>query len=245
MSSAHVVLGVLGASGGLGASTLAASLAAAFVPTVGFTCCVDGDLVGGGLDVTACLEHSPGLRWPDLAGLRGQIDGAELLGALPSAEGIHVLSAGRGAAAPPEVVRTVVRALRRCCALTVLDLPRSGPYAGLLARECGAVLLLSGSSARHLADALAVSAGEVSSCPEVWLAVRGDGRHDEVAQALAGHLDLPLAGSWRHSGRIAADAERGRPPGSRGGQPLRSLAEPVLAAARAAAGPAALRELAS
>jgi len=58
-------VGVVGASGGLGVSTLAVALASRAGPSLGVTVCVDtAGSAGarGGLDVTACLEHLPGLR---------------------------------------------------------------------------------------------------------------------------------------------------------------------------------------
>ena len=67
-----VVVGVLGASGGLGASTLAVALAVRAGGRYGVAVAVDGDPARGGLDVTACLEHEAGLRWADLDRPRGR-----------------------------------------------------------------------------------------------------------------------------------------------------------------------------
>jgi hypothetical protein len=238
MSSQHAVIGVLGASGGLGASTISAGLAGQLAGPATPAVCVDGDFHGGGLDVTACLEHQGGLRWPDLAGVRGEVDGAELLRALPAQSGTHVLSAGPAASPPPEAaVLSVVRSLRSGSAVTVLDLPRTSPYAGLLAAQCDVVLLLCGLSARHLADAEQAVAAVMPSCPEVWLVVRGRGRRIELAEAVAAHLDLPLAGCWREDARVRVDAERGRPPADRPSPALRVLAKRALAAAGQAARP--------
>src|SRR6478672_5496568 len=90
----HRVVGVIGASGGVGSSTLAVALALRATPAVGAVTCVDLVLQAGGLDVTACVEHLPGLRWPDLAGARGRLDGADLMEALPAEGPVRVLAAG-------------------------------------------------------------------------------------------------------------------------------------------------------
>ena len=57
--------------------------------------CLDGDRLGGGLDVTLGIEQERGVRWPDLAGARGRLDGPELLRRLPSVDGVGVLSFDR------------------------------------------------------------------------------------------------------------------------------------------------------
>src|SRR5690348_11711960 len=107
----HHVIGVMGASGGLGASTLAVALAVRAGPRTGVSVCVDGRTSGGGLDVTACLEHAPGVRWGDLADLRGEVDGAALLRALPGEGPLRVLAAGGGSPPATSAVRTVVAGL--------------------------------------------------------------------------------------------------------------------------------------
>ena len=100
-----IVVGVLGASGGLGASTLTVALAltaaqGGLAPSPQAVA-VDGVLSRGGLDVTACVEHVAGLRWADLTGARGSVDGQDLLAELPRACGVPVLSAAPQAPPPP------------------------------------------------------------------------------------------------------------------------------------------------
>src|SRR6476619_2946840 len=91
----HRVMGVIGASGGLGVSSLAVALAVRAGLRVGATVAIDGAPGGGALDVTACLEHLPGLRWPDLAAAQGALDGAALLRALPTEATTRVLAGTR------------------------------------------------------------------------------------------------------------------------------------------------------
>ena len=107
---------VLGASGGLGASTWAAALARRLSTHLGECVLVDGDVRGGGLDMTCGTEHVPGLRWPDLARLRGTTSCSRLVAALPRGE-VPVLSAGgrggRGVPVTPDVMLDVLGSLRR------------------------------------------------------------------------------------------------------------------------------------
>jgi hypothetical protein len=235
------VLGVLGASGGLGASTLAAALAVAatrelVVSGLPPAVAVDGALDSGGLDTTACVEHLPGLRWPDLVGVRGEVCGADLVAELPrSAGGARFLAAAPGAPPPPlEVVSGVVEAVRTVAGLVVVDLP--GPRqpddgaAELLLGACEAVLLLAGMTARHLADAAATRARVVARQQHgtVLLVVREGPRSRGLASAMADHLGLPLAGCWRDDRRVGLDAERGRTPGAGPRSGLATLSERLL-----------------
>ena len=206
----HRVLGVVGASGGLGASTVAVALAVRATSSVGVTACVDGVLERGGVDVTACLEHVPGLRWPDLAELRGAVDGADLLRSLPAEGAVRVLAA-RGQAPPDEVVATCLDALSTICALTVVDLGSSLRWAD----RCTDVVLLSGVTARHLADASAVAAGLRRHRATARVVLRAGRREVVTAEQVAQHLDLPQAGTLRHDPDVVADADRARVPGSR------------------------------
>lgn len=223
------VVGVLGASGGLGASTLAVALALTASRDLGTprrpAVAVDGVLTGGGLDVTACVEHVTGLRWGDLSGARGEVCGNDLLDELPRAAGVPVLSATPDAPAPPsQVVASVLQALTAAAGLVVVDLDRlwrpaavDGAAPDPLLVACDVVLLVAGATPRHLADAVAARGHLTAEAPsgppstEVRLVVRGAPRG--LAPALADHLGLPLAAAWRDDRRVPVDAERGRPPG--------------------------------
>lgn len=224
------VVGVLGASGGLGASTLAVALAVVAARDGGLrgrvpAVVVDGAVAGGGLDVTACVEHVPGLRWSDLAGTRGEVSGPDLADELPMAGGALVLSAVPGGPQPPpEVVASVVAALRSTADLVVVDLPRADG-ASPLADACDVVLLLAGATPRHLSDAVAARAalaptGSASAPIDARLVLRGGGSTGGLAAAVADHLDLPLAARCRDDGRVPRDAERGLTPGVSRRSPL-------------------------
>jgi len=232
----HRVIGVLGASGGLGASTLAVALGVGAARRWGVTACVDGDLWGGGLDVTACLEHLPGLRWADLAGAAGELDGAALLRSLPTQEGVAVLSAGGNhdsprRVAPHGVEVRAVTALARLCALTVVDLGRGGGAqegAGLL-QACTDLLVLAGTTARRLADVVS-AARLVAGAPQgsVGLVLRTPRRDVVEPEKVALRLDLPLVALLPDDAQVMADADRGRVPGTRPAGRLTTVADRLL-----------------
>ena len=227
----HHVIGVVGASGGLGASTLAVALAVRAGPLVGVSACVDGRPDVGGVDVTACVEHLPGLRWGELADLRGQVDGAALLRALPGEGSLRVLAA-RGVPPSGATVRATVEGLRTVCGLVVLD---TGPRPELL-DLCTAVVVLAGVSARRLADAGAlVQAGLLPG--DALLVLRGARREPVAPEDVAVHLDLPLAAVLRDDPRVRGDEERARLPGSRSRGAVESVADRLLELAGVGAGP--------
>jgi hypothetical protein len=227
----HRVIGVLGASGGLGASTLVVALAVRAARRSGVTACVEGQPWGGGLDVTACLEHLPGLRWSELAGASGELDGAALLRALPSQDGIAVLAAGgplgagggllegEDVVAGPELAARAVQALGRLCAVTVVDLGRDSfpPPGAALVDTCTDLVLMAGTSARRLADGVAAARRVTgpAQAQSVGLVLRTPRRDALEPEEVAMRLDLPLVAAMADDPRVSADADRARMPGTR------------------------------
>ena len=86
------VIAVVGGSGGVGASTTAAALAIHASKSEGMVSLVDADPRSGGMDLLLGAEDEPGVRWPELANASGFIDPDALLGALPVANDVALLT---------------------------------------------------------------------------------------------------------------------------------------------------------
>jgi hypothetical protein len=121
------VIGVVGAAGGVGASTFAAVLAA-----VGGGVLVDIDAAGAGVDVLLGIDSAPGARWSAVRVAGGEIDPGQLADGLPRWGGTHVLAAD--VAPPADAVAPLVRAAARLGPVA-LDLGRAASPAR--AAACG------------------------------------------------------------------------------------------------------------
>jgi len=231
MTTAHII-GVVGGSGGVGASVLTAAIAIRAAQAGLRPVCLDADRLGGGLDVTLGIEQEHGVRWPDLAGARGRIDGPELLRRLPSVDGVCVLSfdRARDVQLAAETVHEVLHALSAAADLVVVDLPRPDHEVfAALAPSVDAMILLAGSGICDLAGASAMAQYLIRTCPDLWLCLRTSGKGSHFADTVAVALDLPLLAVVREEPSLAADVLHGIPPGSSAKGALAAAADRVLA----------------
>lgn len=218
------VLGVLGATGGVGASSVAGACAVRAAAANLRSVVVDTSRYGGGLDLAVGLDAEPGLRWRDLAGASGRLDGRRLLAELPSGGGCAVLSWDRREPPPshpgPE---PVLPALRCACDVVVVDLPRAGlAHAEPWTRACDSIVLVVGGGVTDFAGA-ALVAETVPAAAVVLRVVRG-GTPVDVLEAALG---LPVVARLAHDEQVLADLVRGQPVGRGGG--LAAAADRVLA----------------
>lgn len=223
------VLTVLGGSGGLGASTLAAGLAFAAHRQGGTAALVDLDPLGGGLDLVVGAERAAGWRWSQLGAARGEVGDVRRM--LPSVDGVTLLSAGRGdqAGVPgSEAVQAVLGSLARHHDVVVVDAGRPGPH-GRRTRLAGVTVLLCGAGVRQVAAAQ--SSARLIHPDQPLLVVRG-GAGGVPAHLVADTLGAPLLGVVPEAAHLPADAEIGQAPGRRRSRWTRSV-EAILAAALA------------
>lgn len=206
-----VVVGVVGARGGVGASTLAA-LVASRASRRTATVLVDLDEAAGGVDVLVGIEEEPGARWPDLAQARGDVDGRDVVALLPRWGRVAVLSSDRVRPGPlePSAAADVVGAVARASGCVVVDLGRAGALAGhpVLAR-CHLVALVTGRDLRSVAGALALRAASESGGSRVGLVVRGPAPGGLGVAELAEVVGLPVLWSGRADRGVARAAEQG------------------------------------
>jgi hypothetical protein len=227
---------VIGASGGVGASSLALAVGRRLAVTEPPSLVVDLDLDGGGLDVTAGVEHSPGRRWSDFAESLGHIPSSGILTSLPFDDRCHLLSAGGPAPRPvsADAVLGVLASLRTGPARMVLDCPRASPLLADVTAHGALVVLVTGLSSRSLADLDAalervLDVGAPSSSPplELRLVTRGGRPTPDVVEDLVAHAAVAHVHHVPDDPRVAREGERGRWPGS-GRDSLRRAAD-VLA----------------
>lgn len=200
-STARVVA-LVGASGGLGVSSLSVALAVAAVRAGSRTALVELAACGGGLDLLVGAETKPGSRWGELAGASGQV--GDLGEHLLTASGVSVLSLSRdGALPPPAASSAVLSSLCRTHRVVVVD-AGAGDVVASLGRRVRPVLVVgadvrSVASARQRATRLPLGSAS--------LVVRlGQGRNLPPG-AVGEALGLPLLGVLRPDAdvpRIAA-----------------------------------------
>lgn len=125
-ATSNNVISVIGGSGGAGASTFAANLAATAVIQGMSSVIVDLDRLGGGIDLILGAEEISGTRWSDIDPGAGRIAAETLAAALPRANGVSFLAQSRSVSSDLaiEVVAAVIDAARRAFDVVVLDLPR-------------------------------------------------------------------------------------------------------------------------
>lgn len=225
---------VIGGRGGAGATTLAAALAVTAARQGLRSLLVDGDPLGGGIDLVLGGEDTAGLRWPDLASAGGRVSGVALRDALPRvgrSNELTVLSWDRGDAltVPPDAMRSVLAAARRTSDLVVVDLPRRLDAAGEVAVGAAALTLLvvpAEVRATAAAARVAVAVGLVAE--DVRVVVRGPAPAGLTGPLVADSLGLPLAGWLRAEPNLAEALERGEPPARDGKGPLATFCRDLL-----------------
>lgn len=211
------VVVVVGSGGGAGSSTFAATLAVIAAGRSLRTLLVDADPTGGGLDVLLGMEDVGGVRWPDLVETRGRIAADTLAGALPSLQGVDLLSWGRSGPAliPDESLSAVLDAGRRGYDLVVVDLPRHLDAAGdLVLSRADHVLLVAANRVRSIAAAVRLVALLRPRCAALGLVLRAEPRGaDDDAVLMA--VDAPVIARLPTSTELALRADEGEPPSTR------------------------------
>lgn len=209
---------VAGATGGVGATTLACVLglvAAEDAPAL----VVDLDPAGAGVDRVLGLETVAGIRWSALDEVVGRLSGPALRDALPGRGGLRVLAwddAGRavagatgGAPGPPPrptVLAEVLAAAVKAHGTVVVDVGRrdDAVAADVLARSDLAVLVVPGTApglvaARHRVDGLGAQV-------PVGVVLRGRAADEAV---VAGAVGAPVVARLPDQPRAVEDVHLG------------------------------------
>lgn len=218
-----LTVGVLGGCGGAGASTLACALAVSAARTGRRTVLVDGDPLGGGLDVLLGGERTEGPRWPELAASEGRVAGTALEESLPLLHGVRVLSWDRGTTVgvPPEAMRSVLAAARRRGGIVLADLPRridDVTVEALTQLDMG--LLVVPGELRAIAAAKRVAAMAGTVLGDLRVVARGPYAAGIDETWVARVLGLSLAGELPTEPRLLTTLDDGLPPGDSAASPL-------------------------
>jgi secretion/DNA translocation related CpaE-like protein len=226
---AAVTIAFVGGCGGAGSTTLAAAVAVLGNRRGFRTMLIDGDPLGGGIELALGIERDPGDRWPKLLNASGRISAAALWSALPSIDGLTVLSWDQSdvTVLPPDTMSSVIGAAQRSADLVVLDLPRhADPTVEEGFIRSAATLLVVPCDVRSVAAAKRLSGPLLSVAGDVRVVVR-ESRAGLSATDVASHLKLPLATTVGTDPKLPPAMDEGRfPPPRR--SPLTRAATNIL-----------------
>jgi secretion/DNA translocation related CpaE-like protein len=190
--SRALTVGVVGGSGGAGATTFACALGQVAART-GPAVVLDLDPRGPGADRVLGMEHLEGVRWQELCQTTGRLSARSLREALPRREGVGVLTwAGpRPASLQAFAVREAVSAAQRGHDTVVLDLPRHrDPLLEEVVARCDRVVVVAVPSVVGVAAAARVCA-DAPDRSRWGLLLRGTGLDDRAVARLCG---VPVLG---------------------------------------------------
>jgi secretion/DNA translocation related CpaE-like protein len=208
-----VTLAFVGACGGAGATTLAAAVAVTGSRRGLRTMLVDGDPLGGGIDLALGSETGRGVRWPELVGAAGRVSAMALRSALPLIDGLAVLSWDRSdvVTLPPEAMRSVLGAAQRSSDLVVVDLPRRcDPAVEEALVRATSTLLVVPRDVRSCAAAARVAGQLGLVANDLRVVAREPSLGGLSASDVADHLALPLAAQSRFDRELPARMDKGR-----------------------------------
>ncbi|WP_136611196.1 septum site-determining protein Ssd [Sinomonas albida] len=224
------VLGVVGGCGGAGASTTATLLAAVSAARRRTTVLIDGDRLGGGLELCLAPERAPGLAWPDLAAVSGSTNPDQLAASLPRAGDLAYLSwpAGNAPAAPiaSAACSGVVDGARRAFERVIVDVGRGREGVEEFGWACEQILVVVPGRLRA-ALAAARIIHELPPVP-VGVVVRGRLAEGIDAERLAEVVGAPMAARLPDLRPLPGAAESGRLPDLAGDRRVRRMADHVL-----------------
>ena len=214
------LIALVGGTGGVGCSTLAAGLAVVAARTGRRSLLLDCDPLGGGIDLLVGAERIDGWRWPRLAFASGEL--GDVAGQLPQIDGVDVLAMARsssalGASPPSEPghasMASVLSSVERSHDLVIADLPRALNEAcrEVLSRADN-VLLVVPATVRGVAASRRLGTDLVRTGPHPVVLVRESRASRISPDAVAEGLGLPLLGMISDEPALRISAERGDPP---------------------------------
>ena len=188
-----VTIGVIGGSGGAGATVFAAAMAQ-MASDSGRTLLVDADPIGAGVDRVLGLENSDGIRWDSMLQTTGRLSSRSLREALPRTGQLSVLTwpTDRPASLQAFAMREVLSAGRRGFDAVVVDLPRHrDAVVDETISRCDHVVLVSTLTVPGVTAAARVAHRLPETTPTRHLVTRGN-RAGVAPEAVSRLLRIPL-----------------------------------------------------
>jgi secretion/DNA translocation related CpaE-like protein len=226
-----LMIGVVGGSGGAGATTLACAIGQTAARS-GEAVVIDCDPLGPGIDRVLGLETQAGFRWDALCQTTGRLSARSLREALPRRGPLGVLSwyAGASGSLQAFAVREALSAARRGHDVVVVDLPRTtDALVDEVASRCDLLLVVVVPTVAGLASATRLCA----RFPEhrgLRLVVRGDGLEPREIARVTG---VGVVTAMPDQRRLAEAIDLGLGPVRSPRGPLGRASLEVLAQARA------------
>ncbi|WP_109507963.1 septum site-determining protein Ssd [Nocardioides speluncae] len=181
-----LTVGVVGGSGGAGATTFACALAQR-AASAGPALVIDTDPLGPGVDRVLGFEMVDGVRWDALQQTTGRLGARSLREAVPRRDRLGALtwSAGPQGTLQAFAVREALSAAQRGHDVVVLDLSRSlGPLVEELVARCDQLIVVAVPTVPGVASARRLCA-RLEAVAQPMLVLRGRGIDpDEVAQVV-------------------------------------------------------------
>jgi secretion/DNA translocation related CpaE-like protein len=222
-----LVVGVRGAHGGIGTSTIAAGMSLVAARNGHRTLLIDGDCAAGGLDVLLGAEDLPGMRWPEVMSARGRIAPSDFEGALPHLNGVSVLSWDRGPLMPfvADAVEAVMATAIRGFDVTIVDLGRETETC--FDTHLRSTVLVVAASALSVAAAHRLLQSSARLIDPLHLVVRGS---TADADLVAESLGRPVTATCPDEGDVRRAAGEGELPAMRRRGSLTSACTTLMAA---------------
>lgn len=222
------VIGVIGGSGGAGATTFACALGQG-AARAGDAVVIDCDPQGPGLDRMLGLERTEGFRWDALCQTTGRLSARALRDALPRSGSLGVLSWYVGAGAQTLqafAVREALSAARRGHDTVVVDLPRtSDGLVDEVAARCDRLLVVTVGTVLGV-SATARMRARFAGHPDVGVVLRGEAVDAADVESV---VRLPVVVQMRDQPRLSEALDLGL-------GPLRSRRGPLARAVAAVLG---------
>ena len=207
------IIGVIGASGGLGASLIASSLAVMFAQSDKTVALAETNFCSGGLDVLWGIEESKGTRWADLIYPSGRISPQDLYRSLPKASGVSILSTDSQDGRMPASYSEILSDLAQAVDVLVIDLAKSLEVGATeLLELCTDLIIVTGSTIRSTSatNQLMQLASKLASAKLIVRMIPGT---DLDAQNVSKTLGLQLLGTVTTDQKVVEHLEQGLNPG--------------------------------